>query len=61
MLTVSPQCNSLAYAEIRLILCKLLFHFDVALCPESARWADQEVYFLWDKPALMVQLSERVV
>ena len=49
----------LAYAEIRLILCKLLFNFDVELCPESKNWTDQEVYFLWDKPPLQVLLTER--
>ncbi|KAL1863707.1 hypothetical protein Plec18170_000545 [Paecilomyces lecythidis] len=53
--------KSLAYAEIRLILCKLLFHFDIELCPESVNWINQEVYFLWDKPALMVNLTDRSV
>ncbi|GAD91552.1 hypothetical protein PVAR5_0124 [Paecilomyces variotii No. 5] len=61
--SLGPQSclgKNLAYAEIRLILCKLLFHFDIELCPESVNWVDQEVYFLWDKPALMVNLIERV-
>ncbi|KAJ5555406.1 hypothetical protein N7535_007841 [Penicillium sp. DV-2018c] len=49
----------LAYCEIRLILCKLLFHFDLTLRPESVNWPNQEVYFLWDKPALMVTLKDR--
>ncbi|KAJ5801496.1 uncharacterized protein N7518_003564 [Penicillium psychrosexuale] len=49
----------LANCEIRLILCKLLYHFDIALRPESANWADQRAYFLWDKPALMVTLKDR--
>lgn len=51
--------HSLAYCEIRLILCKLLYHFNLRLCPESSKWADQKVYFLWDKPALMVTLQDR--
>ncbi|KAJ5765369.1 hypothetical protein N7520_004928 [Penicillium odoratum] len=51
--------KNLAYCEIRLILCKLLYHFDPALCPESANWTDQKVYFLWDKPKLMVTLQPR--
>lgn len=50
---------SLAYSEIRLIMSKLLFHFDLGLSPESANWIDQETYFLWDKPALWVTLKER--
>ncbi|CAI7589384.1 unnamed protein product [Penicillium glandicola] len=49
----------LANCEVRLILCKLLYHFDIALCPESTNWADQKAYFLWDKPALMVNLEDR--
>ena len=53
--------NSLAYAEIRLILCKFFFNFDVAFCAGSEKWIDQEVYFLWDKRALMVSLTERPV
>lgn len=51
--------KTLAYAEIRLIICKLLFNFDIALCPESDEWMNQEVYFLWDKPPLVVTLTER--
>ncbi|KAJ6006631.1 hypothetical protein N7451_004575 [Penicillium sp. IBT 35674x] len=51
--------KNLAYCEIRLILCKLLYHFDLTLCPESANWIDQKVYFLWDKPRLMVTLQPR--
>jgi len=53
--------KNLAYAEIRLILCKFFFNFDVAFCAGSEKWIDQEVYFLWDKPALMVSLTERPV
>ncbi|KAJ5291069.1 hypothetical protein N7478_000320 [Penicillium angulare] len=49
--------KNLAYCEIRLILCKLLYNFDVVLCPESSNWANQKAYFLWDKPALMVTLQ----
>lgn len=50
---------SLAYFEMRLILCKLLFNFDIALSPESINWPDQKVYFLWEKPPLMVKLTDR--
>lgn len=51
--------DSLAYAEIRTILCKLLFNFDIELLQKSEDWIDQKVYFLWDKPPLMVSLTER--
>lgn len=33
--------NSLACAEMRFVLCKLLFRFDMALCPESHDSAEE--------------------
>ncbi|OQD88916.1 hypothetical protein PENANT_c003G00194 [Penicillium antarcticum] len=55
------QClgKTLAYFEIRLILCKLLFNFDITLSPVSINWPDQKVYLVWEKPALMVKLTDR--
>ena len=50
---------SLAYLEMRLILANLLFHFDIEICPESANWIDQNVYIIWEKPSLMVRLTDR--
>lgn len=41
---------------MRIILAKILFHFDLELMPESENWRDQEVYTLWQKPALNVRL-----
>jgi len=52
--------KNLAYAEIRLIVCRLLWEFEIDLCAESKDWmGDQKVWFLWDKPPLMVRLRER--
>ncbi|KAI4088664.1 MAG: hypothetical protein LQ344_005902 [Seirophora lacunosa] len=51
--------KNLAYLEMRLILAKLLHHFDVEICPESAGWIKQNVYIIWEKPALMVKLTDR--
>lgn len=56
----SDRYRSLAYSEVRLILCKLLFNFDVELRSECTNWIAQESYFLWDKPALWVTLKERI-
>lgn len=58
---ISPTSISLAYAEMRLILCKLLWHFDIRLCPEieQGNWTDQEVWFFWAKPPLMATLRDR--
>lgn len=44
---------SLAYAEMRLVLARLVFNFDMSLAPESRSWATgQKVFFFWDKPPL---------
>jgi hypothetical protein len=47
----------MAYHEMRLILAKTLYHFDLSLCSESERWADQKTYVLWEKGPLMCKLS----
>ncbi|KAF2261395.1 benzoate 4-monooxygenase cytochrome P450 [Lojkania enalia] len=52
--------KALGYAEIRTILSKLLFNFDISLCQESEIWVDQKVYYLWDKRPLMMNLRKRV-
>ncbi|KAH7024942.1 cytochrome P450 [Microdochium trichocladiopsis] len=48
--------KNLAYAEMRLMMVHLLWHFDLELMPESRNWAKQRVFILWEKPALMVKL-----
>ncbi|OJJ94721.1 hypothetical protein ASPACDRAFT_37352 [Aspergillus aculeatus ATCC 16872] len=52
--------KSLAYLEMRLTLAKLVYHFDMELCPTSERWNDQRTYFIWHKPSLMVRLRDRL-
>jgi cytochrome P450 len=48
----------MAYHEMRLILAKVLFNFDLELCPESVGWMEkQRVYTLWQKPPLMVKVK----
>jgi hypothetical protein len=47
---------SLYNAEMRLILAKLLYTFDLELQPESIAWSDQEMYNLWHRRELMVKL-----
>lgn len=49
--------NSLAYAEMRLILARMIWNFDMELVPESQGWIDQLSYVVWDKPALKVKLT----
>lgn len=50
---------SLAWAELRLALCNLLFQFDVKLRPECDKWIEQDLYFVWEKDRLMVELTRR--
>lgn len=50
--------HSLAYAEMRLILAKVLFNFDLTLDePEFDWFANQKCFTLWEKPALMIKLT----
>ncbi|KAI2785897.1 Cytochrome monooxygenase lcsI [Penicillium oxalicum] len=51
--------KTLAYCEMRSILCKLFYNFDITLCPESTNWIDQRSFFVWDKPRLAVTLRDR--
>jgi hypothetical protein len=48
----------MAYHEMRLVLAKLLWHFDITICDESEDWLkDQKIYTLWEKPELNVKLT----
>ena len=53
--------KNLAYVEMRLILAKLLWHFDWELEGEEkekgGEWTDQRVYLIWAKGPLMVKLT----
>ncbi|KAL5356419.1 cytochrome P450 [Aspergillus floccosus] len=49
--------RNLAYAEMRLILARVLWNFDLELCEESLSWKYQKSYVLWDKPALMCNIK----
>lgn len=52
---------SLAYAELRLVLCKLLWHFDLRLAEASdnPRWVqDQKTALIWEKLPLWVELTD---
>lgn len=51
--------SSLAYSELRIILAKVLYNFDLSLVPESVGWDKQKVFLLWEKRKLMVRLKER--
>ncbi|KAK0637910.1 Averantin hydroxylase [Lasiodiplodia hormozganensis] len=46
--------KTLAYQEMRIILAKILWNFDLKLCPESDGWINQKSYTLWQKDPLWV-------
>lgn len=49
----------LAYNEMRVILARLLWNFDLELCAESKdTWTKQYTYTLWEKRPLMCQLRD---
>ncbi|KAK8062765.1 Cytochrome P450 [Apiospora hydei] len=53
--------RNLAMAEMRLILARVLWNFDIKLCDESKGWKEsQKTYNVWDKTPLMVILTPRV-
>ncbi|UPX09963.1 uncharacterized protein EKO05_0000639 [Ascochyta rabiei] len=50
--------KNLAYAEMRLILAKLLYTFDLELVQPEREWMEeQRVFALWEKPPLAVRLT----
>jgi cytochrome P450 len=51
--------QNLAKAEMRLVLAKMIWHFDMELADPKDDWTRQRIYGLWDKNPLMVKLSSR--
>ncbi|KAL3444516.1 cytochrome P450 [Aspergillus insuetus] len=51
--------SNLAFAEIRLILARLLWNFNLDLCGESRGWSGQRAYVVWEKGGLMCRLNGR--
>ena len=50
--------RSLAYAEMRVLLTRVIWNFDMELCEESRSWGiDQKVFFFFVKPPLIVKLK----
>jgi cytochrome P450 len=52
--------QNLAKAEMKLILAKLVWHFDMELVDKDEDWVGkQHIYGLWDKEPLLVKLKAR--
>ncbi|OQE39112.1 hypothetical protein PENCOP_c007G02347 [Penicillium coprophilum] len=52
--------RNLAYVEMRLIIARMIFNFDMELDQPEQDWMDQDSFLLWDKPKLMIKLKPRV-
>jgi cytochrome P450 len=48
--------TSLAYAEMRLVLAKMLWNFDLELMSESENWFPHEMVVIWNSPDLHIKL-----
>ncbi|RAR04126.1 cytochrome P450 monooxygenase-like protein [Stemphylium lycopersici] len=51
--------QSLAWAETRTILARLVWNFEFELLDTETRWEDQRVFLLWEKSSLLVRLKGR--
>ena len=49
------MAKSLALAEMRLIMAKMLWNFDME-CQTDEDWTNQKSYMLWEKVPLMMKL-----
>ncbi|KAF2164203.1 hypothetical protein M409DRAFT_68079 [Zasmidium cellare ATCC 36951] len=48
--------KNMAYHEMRLILTKVLYNFDLELCEESQSWIQHKIFIMWEKPPLYCRL-----
>ena len=54
---MTKNANSLAYSEMRLILARIVFSFDMKIADESRNWIEQKVWNFWNKGPLLVYLT----
>lgn len=51
----------MAYAELRIVLAKILWNFDLELVDMAEDWVSkQRIYLIWQKVPLMVRCRQRV-
>ncbi|KAL8789473.1 MAG: hypothetical protein Q9195_006798 [Heterodermia aff. obscurata] len=53
----------LAYSEIRVVLARILWNFDMSLCEESEKWHEQKSFNLWVKKPLhrLCQFKDKAI
>lgn len=56
---ITADCgNSLAYSEMRLILARTVYNFDMRLDESSVHWINQKNFLMWQKGPLRVHLTQ---
>ena len=45
---------------MRVVLAKLLWHFDITMQPESSHWDEVRSYIVWEKAPLWTRLKNVV-
>lgn len=53
------EINSLALMELRVILAKMLWTYDMHAVNPEANWLNQKAFVLWEKPELMLKYTRR--
>jgi cytochrome P450 len=51
---------NMAHMELRTILSRLIWNFDMELLPETGDWMDQTSFIVWHRHPLMVRLTKRL-
>lgn len=51
--------RNLSYLETRLVIAKLLWHFDPVYVPSRENWLDQKIFMVWQKPPMLAKLKPR--
>ena len=51
--------KNLAYSQMRLVLARVLWNFDIELCAESKDWDQQKILGFWQAGPLWVKLRRR--
>jgi len=49
--------RNIAYVEMRLVMCRLLWNFDLELMPGQDDWPNQKLFILWEKGPVLVKLK----
>lgn len=49
--------QTLAWAQMRMILVKLLWNFEIKATPDTVQWHQQKIYWAWDKGPMMAKIT----